>query len=483
MKFSTLLAGMDIEVPEIEACDLTLDSRWVKPGDAFVALAGGIAYLDDAVRRGAVAALVDAAPPEPAPLPVIVVPDLRARLGELAGRFYGHPDRELTLIAVTGTDGKTSTTHYIAQALNATGCRCAVIGTLGVGWPDHLVAEGNGLTTPDVITLQRTLARLRAQGAQAVALEASSHGLSQGRLDGVAIDVAGLTHLSRDHLDYHGSLEAYVAAKRRLFERSELRVAVLNEDCAFGRDCRSALVPGVRVVAYTLADAPHADVTGRIASSDRHGLVLDMTCAGFSGRLETRLRGAFNGPNLLAALGALLGLGVDVDRAIRTLGQVTPVPGRMELFCAPGRPLVALDYAHTPNALETVLRDFRTYVAGRIWCVMGAMGRRDRGKRPLMSEVAARWADHIVLTDSLTHGEDPDAIIADLRSGLPSGAAVDVVHDRAAAIAYAVDHAGPEDGVFIAGTGKGNERESIDLNGQVVASDYAHLSACLEVVS
>jgi UDP-N-acetylmuramoyl-L-alanyl-D-glutamate--2,6-diaminopimelate ligase len=483
MKLSALLAGTGALAPATEISGLSLDSRWVTPGDAFVALSGsrgrGLAHLDDAAARGAVVALAEEPPPDDAPLPVVIVPGLRTHLSALASRFYGHPDRDLALVAVTGTDGKTSTTHYIAQALNALGMPCAVIGTLGAGWPGAQVPESHGLTTPDVISLHRTLARLRAQGAQAVALEASSHGLSQDRLEGLEIDVAVLTNLSRDHLDYHGSLEAYAAAKRRLFERPELRAAVVNRDEAFGADCIAELAPTVNAIGYSLHGHPKADLRGHFARSDRHGVELALDHKGRPARLAAALLGSFNGANLLAALGALLGLGIDLDAAVEALSGVSPVPGRMEVFSAPNRPLTVLDYAHTPNALELVLSDFRAYVPGRVWCVLGAMGNRDRGKRPLMAAVAARLSDRIILTDSIPHGEDPAAIIEDLSSGLPPGAPAEVVRSREAAIAHALASAGPDDGVLITGTGKGNERSVPDAEGRSPYSDHAQVNACL----
>jgi UDP-N-acetylmuramoyl-L-alanyl-D-glutamate--2,6-diaminopimelate ligase len=484
MQLSTLLAGIDVAAPALDISGLSLDSRWVNPGDAFVALPGtnsnGLAYLDDAAAHGAVVALTEKEPPTPAPLPVVVVPELRTHLGTLAARFHGHPDRELTLLAVTGTDGKTSTAHYIAQALGELGFPCAVIGTLGAGWPGEQTTEDNGLTTPDVIGLHRTLARLRTQGARGVVLEASSHGLSQGRLDGIKIDVAVLTHLSRDHLDYHGSIEAYAAAKRRLFERSELRTAVLNEDDAFGRDCRTRLAPGVRALGYSLQGRASAALRGRLHRAGPGGLALDVAANGRERRLSTKLAGSFNVSNLLAALGALLALGEDLDNATAALSKVTAVPGRMELFAKPNRPLTVVDYAHTPNALESVLTDFRGYVPGRLWCVLGAMGNRDKGKRPLMAAVAARLSDRIILTDSIPNDEDPALIIEDLSSGLPPGTAAEVIRSREAAIAHALASAGPDDGVLITGTGKGNERSAPDANGHLSYSDHAQVSACLE---
>ncbi|MEJ2479985.1 MAG: Mur ligase family protein [Acidihalobacter sp.] len=300
------------------------------------------------------------------------------------------------------------------------------------------------------------------------------------RATGVEFDTATFTNLSRDHLDYHGSLEAYAAAKRRLFERPELRAAVINRDDPFGTDCLGGLASAARPIGYSLQAHPQAGLQGRFARLDRHGLELDVRWNGRPARLATSLLGTFNGANLLAALGALLGLGADLDAAVEALSGVTPVPGRMEIFTAPNRPLTVLDYAHTPNALELVLSDFRSYVPGRVWCVLGAMGNRDRGKRPLMAAVAARLSDRIILTDSIPDGEDPASIIEDLSAGLPPGTPAEVIRSREAAIAHALASAGPDDGVLITGTGKGNERTRRGCQGQPQHSDYDQVSACME---
>ena len=473
MKLSEWLADTGISAPALEVPDLCLDSRRITPGAAFVAVAAGRHYVQDAVARGAAAIITESMLPTPPAVPVVTVPDLPARLGTLASRFWGNPAAALDLVAVTGTDGKTSTSQFISQALNALGHPCANIGTLGVGWPGAQRIEGCALTTPDVLSLQRSLARLREQGARAVAIEASSHGLSQGRLDGAAIDVAVLTQLGRDHLDYHGTMEAYAAAKRRLFERPELCAAVLNADDPFSAQCQAALPGTARPIAYSCHPGEgKAHLTGRILHSGTDGLTLELHHAGRRRRVETALHGRFNLPNLLAAAGALLAMGIEFDDAAQALSKISPVAGRMELFVVPNRPLVALDYAHTPNALDQVLRDFRSLIGGRLWCVMGMMGNRDRGKRPLMATHLARWADRIILTDSMTHGEDPEAIIQDLLRALPPGTPAQVIRDRETAIHYALDRAHPTDGVLVIGTGKGNERETIELNGRLVRADF-----------
>ncbi len=441
----------------------------------------GRRWVKQAVTRGATAIISDSPLASDPGVPVVVIPDMESRLGALAASFWNHPSASLNLIAVTGTDGKTSTSQFIARALNALGHSCANIGTLGIGWPGDQHLEGNALTTPDAFTLQRALAHLRDAGARTVTIEASSHGLSQGRLDGASVDAAVLTQLGRDHLDYHGSQEAYAAAKRRLFERQELRSAVLNADDPFSLECQKCLRSSTQQITYSLAGNHKAKIQGRLFHSSARGLFMEVRYRGHTERLRTSIRGSFNAQNLMAALGALLCMDIDFPAAAKALEGVSPVPGRMEIFTSPDKPLVALDYAHTPNGLEQVLRDFRQFVSGSLWCVIGLMGNRDRGKRPLMGAHLARWADCIILTDSMTHGEDPNAIIGDLLRTIPPDKPVRVIHDREAAIAWALDRAKPEDGVLVIGTGKGHERETIELNGRRIRADYACVSERLRL--
>lgn len=460
---AALLGDLAAAPPGHAVTGIALDSRRVVAGGAFMALAGhaghGLDHLDEALARGAAVVLHAADDPawsghararcEAAGALALGVPALARHAGTLAARFHGEPAAGLeTVVAVTGTDGKTSVSHYIAAMLDAPGAPAGVLGTLGHG---RVGATGAlGLTTPDAVALQETLAALAGEGIRRLALEASSHGLAQYRLDGTRIDVAVLTQLGRDHLDYHADAEAYAAAKARLFAWPGLRAAVLNVDDAFGRARLAALPAGVRAVTYGGDDA---DLGARALACEATGLAFELHCRGHAERVRVPLLGAFNVANLLAAAGALLALDHAPAAIAKRMTYVRPVPGRMELFRAPGRPGVVVDYAHNAGALETALAALRAHAAGRLWCVFGAGGERDRGKRPLMGAAAAAGADRVVVTDDNPRGEDPEAIVADIRAGMPAGTDARVEHDRERALALALAEAGPDDLVLLAGKG------------------------------
>ncbi|MBK1727424.1 UDP-N-acetylmuramyl-tripeptide synthetase, partial [Halorhodospira neutriphila] len=422
------------------------DSRRVVPGDLFLALAGGrehgLAHCAAAIRAGAAAVAWDPeapgpAAPEPPPtgeVPVVAVPGLQRHLGAVAARLYGEPSQGLEVVAVTGTDGKTSVSHFTAQLLSEPGAPCGVVGTLGHGVPGRLRA--GGLTTPDAAGLQRALAECRAEGCRGVALEASSHALDQGRLGGTAVDVAVLTHLGRDHLDYHGSAEAYADAKGRLFELPSLRAQVLNADDPFGRRLQERAAGPV--FTYSLEGQAEAGLQAESIAPAADGLELVLRAGQRRHRLRLPLIGRFNAANALAAAAAATALGRPVEAVLERLAGLAPVPGRMERLTAPGAPLVVVDYAHTPGALEQALQAVRAHTAGRLTVVFGCGGERDPGKRPLMGGAAARYADRVVLTDDNPRGEPPAAIRAAIRAGAADAAgAVEEVAGRAAAIAAA----------------------------------------------
>jgi UDP-N-acetylmuramoyl-L-alanyl-D-glutamate--2,6-diaminopimelate ligase len=455
---------------DVQVNGLALDSRKVQAGDLFLAVAGsrthGLQHARQAVALGAVAvawepvagngALAEIAALLPAP--VVAVPGLGQVVGLIADRFYGHPSRGLFMIGVTGTDGKTSCSHFIAQALNTPDRRCGLIGTLGNGLYGELSATVN--TTPDALGMQQWLHVMQQQGARCVVSEVSSHAMDQGRVRGVAFDLAVLTNLSRDHLDYHGTVEAYAEAKRRLFHVDGLRYAVLNGDDAFGSALLDAIPPGVAPVAYRLENAPFRTrypaqwVIGRNLRSSMRGMRLEVHTPWGSGELECGLLGRFNASNLLAALASLCVAGLPFAETLQRLSATRTVPGRMERFdLGPGHPLAVVDYAHTAGALEAVLKSLRAHCSGELWCVFGAGGDRDRGKRPLMGAAVERNADHLVLTDDNPRSEDPRQIVADLCSGIRRPAEVHVEHDRAHAIAHALRSAAPGDIVLIAGKG------------------------------
>ncbi len=476
----------------VKVTGLALDSRKVQPGDLFLAVAGGrthgLQHARQAIALGAVAVAWEpvagnAGLAETAallPAPVVAVPGLGQLVGLVADHFYGHPSRGLFMVGVTGTDGKTSCTHFIAQALNRRDRRCGIIGTLGNGLYGDCASTTH--TTPDALTMQQLLFGMQQQGARCVVAEVSSHAMDQGRVRGVTFDLAVLTNLSRDHLDYHGTVEAYADAKRKLFHSDGLRYAVINADDAFGSALLDAIPPGVAPVAYRLGNAPFRTrypaqwVIGRNLHSDARGMQFDVITPWGSGRLRSQLLGQFNASNLLAALASLCVAGLPFEEALQRLQETRTVPGRMERFdIGAGRPLVVVDYAHTPGALEAVLKSLRAHCPGRLWCVFGAGGDRDRGKRPLMGAVAERHADRLVVTDDNPRTEDPGRIVEDICSGIRQPARIHVEHDRAHAIAWAMREAAADDIVLIAG--KGHETVQVIANRSLPFSDRERVQA------
>jgi UDP-N-acetylmuramoyl-L-alanyl-D-glutamate--2,6-diaminopimelate ligase len=438
--------------------DLTLDSRAVTPGAAFVALAGarshGLDHAAEALARGAAIVLYEPTPQHlVAPGPSLPVPGLRARLGELARTFFDTASAP-GLIGVTGTNGKTTVAYLVAQALGEPRRPCAYIGTLGFGIPPRLTRHS--LTTPDVLTLHREIAEL---AAPRVAMEVSSHALAQDRIAGLTFDTAVFTNLTRDHLDEHGDFASYGRAKARLFTLPGLAHAVLNADDPFAATLAASLPAGCELLRTSTRGAD-AELTGRIHRSGLAGLELEIAGKFGRGRLQSKLIGDFNAENLLGALGALLAQGSSLRAASAALEGAKPAPGRMEVLGRNGNgPAVVVDYAHTPDALQRVLATLKGVTTGELWCVFGCGGDRDRGKRPLMGGIAAELADRVVITDDNPRGEDPGAIVADIRAGVRDHPHVVVIHDRRAAMRYAIERARPGDVVLVAG--KGHEPEQI----------------------
>jgi len=456
--------------PGVAVTGMALDSRKVQPGDLFVAVAGshthGLHHARQAVALGAVAVAWEPSAHEAGlaelaallPVPVVAVPALSQVTGMIADRFYGHPSRGLFMIGVTGTDGKTSCSHYIAQALDNEDRRCGLIGTVGYGLFNELSAGTH--TTPDALTVQQVLYTMQQNGARSVVAEVSSHAMDQGRVRGVDFDIAVLTNFLRDHLDYHGDLESYAHAKRKLFRSEGLRYAVINADDAFGRRLLDDIPPGVAPVAYRLENEPFETrfpaqwVIGSALELDVNGMRFKVQTPWGSGVIECTLLGRFNASNLLAALASLCITGLPFEEALQRLSKTRTVPGRMERFAmGEDHPLVVVDYAHTAGALEEVLRSLRMHCAGELWCVFGAGGDRDRGKRPLMAAAAEQYADRIVLTDDNPRTEDPERIMSDIVSGFKDAGHVRIEHSRAHAITDALRAAGPDDIVLVAGKG------------------------------
>ncbi|KAB7623851.1 UDP-N-acetylmuramoyl-L-alanyl-D-glutamate--2,6-diaminopimelate ligase [Alkalilimnicola sp. S0819] len=459
---------------------MTVDSRAVERGDLFLALAGtqrhGLAHVADAVERGA-AAIVYEPLDEPTlesalaycrrhRIACLAVPELSRRAGLLAARFYDEPSRELAVVGVTGTDGKTSVSQFLAQALSEPAHPCGVIGTLGYGVHGQLRPASH--TTPDAVRIQALLAEARDQGARHAAMEVSSHALDQARANGVRFACAVLTNLGRDHLDYHTDMAAYAAAKAKLFRSESLRHAVLNADDAFGRQLCEELAGRVPFTAYSLReDAPVALRALRLHCRPE-GLDLRVDLQGEQASLRVPLLGRFNAANVLAVLGALHALGMPLPEAVERLRRLQPVPGRMERFGGGGSPSVVVDYAHTPGALSAALQAMREHVQGRLWLVFGCGGDRDAGKRPLMGAAADAGADAVVLTDDNPRQEDGDAIIRGILDGFCRQKPV-VIRNRKAAIRWAVSRAAPDDVVLVAG--KGHESWQLSAGRRLAHSD------------
>jgi len=454
-------------VPDLAVTGLADDSRRVQPGDLFLACQGlhvhALMHAMQAVERGAVAVLWEPVAEQPLQpvadgLPVMALPveGLAHKLGRIADRFYDHPSAAMQVIGVTGTDGKTSVTHFIAQALSRGPQACGLLGTLGYGVFGRLQAPTH--TTPDALRLQVELARLRDAGVQQVAMEVSSHALHQHRTDGTHFTTAVLTQLSRDHLDYHGSVEAYTEAKRRLFVSTGLESAVLNVGDDFGRQLAAQADAYLQVFAYGHAEHRCATkaahwITLESVTARPQGIALQLNTSLGPAALHAPLLGAFNADNLMAALGALLASGLSLDDAVQRLQTVSTVPGRMELFALPGMPAVVVDYAHTPYALQTALQALRPHCQGDLICLFGAGGERDQGKRPQMGAVAERYADRVVLTSDNPRSESPDAILDQIAVGFEQPQRAQRLVDRGQAIDEVIAAAASDDLVLVAGKG------------------------------
>lgn len=453
---------------------LTSDSRAVQPGDTFVAYPGtqsdGRNYIAQAIERGANAVIWDAHNYEwnsAWDVPNLALNDLRHRAGVIADHVYKHPSQKLWMVGVTGTNGKTSISHWLAKTFTALGKKGAVLGTVGNGFPGALQATVN--TTPDALLVHALLAEYEMQGAQTATMEVSSHALTQGRVNGVNFDVALLTNLTRDHLDFHGDMQSYAGAKRRLFDWERLKHAVLNLDDAFGAELAEQLQDApVEVVGYGLNEdslklAERLGIRmvyGTLAQINAQGLILQLHTSWGAEVMQSKLIGRFNASNLLGALAALLVSGVAIEDAVRELGLQKAVAGRMQTLGSKDTPAVVVDYAHTPDALEKVLNALREVTepsGGKVICVFGCGGDRDRGKRPMMGTIASKYADVRIITNDNPRSEEPGAIIADIVAGMHGE--YQVIEDRAKAITLAINNAHPKDTVLLAGKGHEDYQE------------------------
>ena len=444
---------------------ITQDSRHVRPGDLFLAYPGlhkdGRIFIPQAIAKGAAAVLYENinsyefSKEENFTIPLLDVKRLDEQVGIIASRFYHHPSAQMTTIGVTGTNGKTSVTQFVAQALNYQQRCCAVIGTLGTGLLPNL--QSNGYTTPHAVELQRNLSMCLKQGADSIAMEVSSHSLSEHRVDGTEFKIAVFTNLTQDHLDFHGNMREYGAAKARLFQFPSLRYAIFNGDDIFGQQLAREQSNRVNSIFYTIQpksvlEGPTVVMAEKIRPLEQGFHVLVNTPWG-RGEFTTSLLGEFNISNLLAVLSTLGALEVPLADSLDALSRLQSISGRMQCFGGGSHPRVVVDYAHTPDALQQVLCALREHRPRRLWCIFGCGGNRDRGKRSQMGRIAEQYSDQIILTNDNPRDESPLKIINDIKEGLHYPERPYVELDRAAAIAYAIQEALVGDIILIAGKG------------------------------
>jgi len=452
MSLQTILNKYRNEVKGICA-----DSRLIKPGDLFFALNHN--YIDEVIEKGASIIICDTLPAKKYNIPVIEVKNLREKLGMLASEYFDHPSKKMNVIGVTGTNGKTSCTHFIAQAFQQAGLKSAVIGTIGNGPVDHLMPTH--MTSPDALTLQNLFAQFVKEKIAITAMEVSSHGLDQNRLNGTHFKIGIFTNLTRDHLDYHQTMENYARAKLQLFERFDLKKAIFNLDDPYGFEWAHQFASRYKIIGITTKSLT-TDIPAIYASN------LMMTPTGLSaqvitpwgkGLLKTKLWGKFNLENLLCTLATLCLCDISLKDALSYIENIENVPGRMQLFRETNKPLVIVDYAHTPDALSKTLQAVREHCTGKLWCVFGCGGNRDKGKRPEMGKVAEMFADEIILTNDNPRDEDPLEIIAQIRQGISKQEAIISEPNRRLAISHAISCAKPQDVIVVAGKGHENYQE------------------------
>ena len=485
MKLNELVAAFVTIKSAQEITGIAVDSRQVQKNNAFFAVARetghGLAHGEQALALGASAIIYDPAAGgaafatalENRGVTLIAIADLQSKLATLAAHFYGDPAKSLTIIGITGTNGKTSCSQFLAQILPDT----MVIGTLG--WGSWGQMQSTGYTTPNALVLQQILAKSLALSKTNVVMEVSSHSVPEGRIEHTLFKGAVFTNLSRDHLDYHGTMDDYFHAKLALFQRPELAFAVINQDDAYGEKIIAALSPTVQLWTFSktaqtaencvLAKNPYCDITG---------IGFEACYAGQSVKIRSSLYGAFNIENLLAVITTLLALGFDLATAAQKIMALKPVVGRMEQFGGKDKPSVFVDFAHTPDALEKALASVKQHQPQKLWVVFGCGGNRDQGKRALMGGIAQKWADNIILTDDNPRFEDSQAILSDILAGCQTDK-VTVISDRAAAIAYAIEQAAAGDCVLIAG--KGHEAYQEICGVQTPFSDQAVVQQALQL--
>lgn len=462
MDLSKLLQGI-YSIPENldrEISQVTLDSRLVQKNSLFIALKGshydGCEYIDKAISKGAIAVLIDAETQSvDSNIPLIPIQGLKEKLGKIAAKFYGNPASKLHMIGVTGTSGKTSCTYFIAQCLQSLNIPCGLIGTLGSGMYGEIGPAG--LTTPDAVTLQSILQDLVNQKAKAVAMEVSSHSIDQGRINNIDYDLGIFTNLSQDHLDYHGDMESYAAVKRRFVADLPVKEMIINADDVRGLQWINELATHKPIIAYSTKklslpkNIPQVYTEEWESSSD--GIKAKLKSPWGDAEITIPLVGEFNLSNSLAVFTALHFYGIPFNDAVHCISQLKPVPGRMEKLGGGIHPLIVVDYAHKPDALEKVLLALRSHTQGKLWCVFGCGGERDKGKRPLMARIAEKIADEVIVTNDNPRHENPVEIAADIMRGFSRPQKISVELDRSKAIRNSIQCATAGDCILIAGKG------------------------------
>ncbi len=472
-----LIAGLvtvesaDLESLQVVVTGIQIDSRQLKAGDLFIACFGrnhdARDYIDEVIAAGASAVLAESGSGWQGMqlrqgIPVVAVDNLAARISEIAARFYGRPSEALSVIGITGTNGKTSCSQFIAQALTASGYKCGVMGTLGFGLSEDL--RETTLTTPDAVFTQMALAQMLQEKIDPVAMEVSSVGLHQKRVASVRFETAVFTNLSRDHLDYHESMEAYAANKRKLFTMPGLRNAVINLDDPYALSMINAISSDVEVLTYSTQNSI-ATVHAKTYALTDNGYSAELVTPIGTGSINGQLLGYFNFSNVLAVAASLIAYfaqrsELSIDELCRLVSQLRPVTGRMEIVGESSDVTAVVDYAHTPDGLRCALEALRAHFSGSIWCVFGCGGNRDSGKRPLMGEIAEKHADHLILTDDNPRNEEGDEIIAHINSGIRDRSRVQIIRDRGEAISSAISNAKAGDVVLVAGKGHENYQEA-----------------------
>jgi len=490
-RLDELFSGADIALPAIRVRGVTTHSGRVVKGGLFLACRGykrhGLEYLDKALAAGPAAVAWEPGdefgePELPADVVGIRVDGLADQVGDIADRFFSRPSEQVQVTGITGTNGKTTTAWLASKAMGILGRTSAYMGTLGYGIGDELTESL--LTTPACVTVHQRLRELADRGAECVVMEVSSHGLDQGRVDGVRIQTAAFTNLSRDHLDYHGDLESYAQVKEALFKKSGLKNAVINIGDDHGAMLADRLDPAVNLISVAMQDmgsqdaakASTAHLRGSISATDPAGLRMTLEGEFGEAELHSPIWGAFNAENLLVASGILVAQGFELRDAAAALGQCSVPPGRMQVISAEGRPTAIVDFAHTPDALTKALQSARSHGRGQLWLVFGCGGNRDQGKRTEMGSAATLLADHVVLTNDNPRHENPEQIINDIRAGMTNVENVLVEMDRRSAIHLALRKAAAGDVVLIAGKGSESYQiigdDKIPCSDIMIAADY-----------